>query len=298
MREKMICVWRKMTTIKVLHPLIVFIRYFASTNFFNTVLDFMEVKVFHTSYKITEEYLHKNKKRIREITESLADEKSRIVYRNIWKYRATHNRKYLKGIVDREQYFDSEIIKLTEKEVFVDCGAYKGDTIREFYKHLPVQNKCSAIVAFEPDKYNFKMLKKYVEKLGKSEIECYPLGTWNEKAELRFRGNTEEGCMISDSGDTVIHTDTIDTIIGDRKVSYIKMDVEGAELKSLVGAKTVIEREHPRLAISIYHSDEDMTDIIEYLKENYPFYKLYVRHYTWFYADTVLYAVDDSKKFS
>lgn len=80
-------------------------------------------------------------------------------------------------------------------------------------------------------------------------------------------------------------------------VTYIKMDVEGAELKSLMGAKNVIRNYHPRLAISIYHSDEDMIGIIEYVKENYPFYKLYVRHYTYFYADTVLYAIDEQKKY-
>lgn len=64
-----------------------------------------------------------------------------------------------------------------------------------------------------------------------------------------------------------------DAIVGNKKVTYIKMDVEGAELNSLIGAHKTIKREHPRLAISIYHSD-DMLNIIEYIKENYPFYIL------------------------
>lgn len=86
---------------------------------------------------------------------------------------------------------------------------------------------------------------------------------------------------------------TIDAVVGEeRNVTYIKMDVEGAELKSLMGAEGVIRRSHPRLAVSIYHSDADMIDIIEYIKKQFPFYQLYVRHYTYFYADTVLYAID------
>lgn len=291
----MIFIWRRMTRIKVLHPLIVFIRYFAATNFFNTILDFLEVKVFHTSYKATKQFADRNAGRIEMIIESLADEKSRKVYENIWKYRATHNRKYLKGIVDKEQYFDRELIKLGDKEGFVDCGAYQGDTIRDFYEHLPYDKKYDFITAFEPDDYNFKMLEKYVQKTKRKEVRCCQLGTWDEKTKLSFRSNTEEGCMISDDGDTVINTETIDAIAGEQKVTYIKMDVEGAELKSLIGAQKVIEREHPRLAVSIYHSDEDMIDIIEYIKEKYPFYKLYVRHYTWFYADSVLYAIDNRK---
>ena len=113
---------------------------------------------------------------------------------------------------------------------------------------------------------------------------------------MRFKGNTEEGCKIADDGDTVIYTDTIDAVVGNQKVTYIKMDVEGAELNSLIGAKEIIKREHPKLAISIYHSDDDMINIIEYIRQNYPFYKLYVRHYTYFYADTVLYAIEDKNE--
>lgn len=292
MRDKMIWLWRKITRIKILHPLIVFIRYFAATNFFNSILDFCEVKIFHTSYKDTEQFLEKNMHRVDTIEKELEDEKSRIVYRNIWNYRATHNRKYLRGIVDKEQYFDTKIIKLGAEEGFVDCGAYKGDTIQKFIKSLPNNKTYNFIVAFEPDEYNYKILKKYVDKGKFKGISCYQIGTWNEKSQLNFRSNTEEACMIAKDGDIVIQTDTIDAILGEKKATYIKMDVEGAELNSLIGAERVIQRDHPRLAISIYHSNEDMLDIIEYIKDKYPFYKLYIRHYTHFYADTVLYAIE------
>lgn len=292
MREKLIFLWRRLTKVKVLYPLIKFIRFFAGTKIFNVILDFLEVKIFKTSYQETKDFVNENKRRIVAIIKGLEDEKSRFVYKNIWKYRATHKRGYLKGIVDKEQYFDEELIKFGSREGFVDCGAYKGDTIREFCRHLPDEEKYDFIIAFEPDAYNFKILKKYVRKKKKKKIECYQLGTWGQKAVLNFRGNTEEGCMIDRDGDTVINTETIDKIVGRKKATYIKMDVEGAELESLIGAKKVIEREHPRLAVSIYHSDQDMIDIIEYIKREYPFYKLYVRHYTHFYADTVLYAID------
>ena len=69
-----------------------------------------------------------------------------------------------------------------------------------------------------------------------------------------------------------------DAIVGNKKVTYIKMDVEGAELNSLIGAHKTIKREHPRLAISIYHSDDDMLNIIEYIKENYPLYIFLCRY--------------------
>lgn len=136
MREKMVFLWRKLTRIKVLYPVIIAIRFLAATNVFNMVLDFLEVNVLKTSYKDTLEFTKRNKRRILENVQGLADEKSRFVYKNIWKYRETHKRSYLRGIVDRDQYFDKKLIVLGDGEGFVDCGAYKGDTIQEFFRRL------------------------------------------------------------------------------------------------------------------------------------------------------------------
>lgn len=292
MRDKLIKIWRKLTQIKAFFPLIIFIRWFAATNVFNIVLDFAEVKIFHTSYKTSEYFFEQNKNRIDKIIEEFADEKSKKAYRNIWFYRNSHERKYLRDIVDKKQYFDKDLIIFDTEEIFVDCGAYKGDTVKEFKRHLP-DGKYKAIYAFEPDKWNYQRLLNCIHDKQKDHV--YNLGTWNGKGKMRFRGNTEEACMIAEDGESVIYTDTIDDIVLDRYCTYIKMDVEGAELNSLKGAKKTITKSHPRLAISIYHSDSDMLEIVEYLMREYPFYKFFVRHYTYFAADTVLYAIDTNK---
>jgi len=91
-----------------------------------------------------------------------------------------------------------------------------------------------------------------------------------------------------------LHAITIDTISIDalelqEKVTLIKMDIEGAELSALHGAKKTILRDKPKLAICLYHSDEDMIRIAEYVHEIVPEYKLYVRHHWINGAETVLY---------
>ena len=80
-------------------------------------------------------------------------------------------------------------------------------------------------------------------------------------------------------------------LMNKEEVTFIKMDIEGAELKALKGAKNIILRDKPKLAISIYHKPEDIVEIPLFIKELVPEYKLYIRHYSNDSIETVLYAV-------
>ena len=95
-----------------------------------------------------------------------------------------------------------------------------------------------------------------------------------------FTASTEEGCKISQDGNIQIKVDSLDNILVNKNVTFIKMDIDGAELKSLEGAQEIIKRCYLKLAISIYHSDGGMIDIAEHILQNYPQYSIYIRHYT------------------
>lgn len=83
----------------------------------------------------------------------------------------------------------------------------------------------------------------------------------------------------------------IDDVVHE-KVTFIKMDVEGSELKALHGAKKSIKKHLPRLAISIYHKPEDIVEIPEYILSLHNGYQFYIRHHVpWLNNETVLYAV-------
>lgn len=69
------------------------------------------------------------------------------------------------------------------------------------------------------------------------------------------------------------------------------MDIEGSEMDALIGAEQTIRRNHPKLTICIYHSDEDMIRIIEWIHHIDPKYRLYVRHHSRSAVETVVYAV-------
>ena len=92
---------------------------------------------------------------------------------------------------------------------------------------------------------------------------------------------------------------TIDRAVGEEKVAFIKMDVEGAELEALKGAEGVIARDMPVLAISAYHRQEDLITLLPYISSLHnqkEHYELYLRHHGVVQAELVLYAIPVERK--
>lgn len=116
------------------------------------------------------------------------------------------------------------------------------------------------------------------------------MGLWKEKDKLHFN-SMDDGSRIQNEGDLIIQTISLDEFFEEiEPPTFIKMDIEGAELMALRGGASILRRYHPKLAISVYHKTEDIFKIPEYLLSLYPDYKFDFRHYTGIYGDTVLYA--------
>ncbi len=240
-------------------------------------------------------YFEKNEGRIQAIIEALADKQSKRVYKDLIQLRSTLDA--WPNQSHGSQYFPTDIIHLTQKECFVDCGAYTGDTIEEFLNLT--QKNYKRIVAFDPDPYNFSVLK--AKKF--PNCTCIKSGVWNKEDTLTFyTGNSLcsklEQAQVSRGLYSVqesiqVHVVAIDSCPECAEMTFLKMDIEGAELNALKGAEKTIRKNRPTLAICIYHSDQDMIDIPEWILSLKLDYKLYVRHYSFgLYPDeTVLYAI-------
>lgn len=189
------------------------------------------------------------------------------------------------------QYFPQGIIQLTEDEVFVDVGAFDGDTIAVFLKNT--YNKFAKIISYELDKKNYLKLIENINKYQpeiKNKIISYNLGLLNENKIINYFSGSTSAIIDSDSNDTgkVIKlsehlTNTLPT--------YIKMDIEGAELEALKGAEEIIKKYKPKLAICVYHKPEHFWEIPFYIKKLIPEYKIYLRHHSFDITETVCYAV-------
>ena len=184
-------------------------------------------------------------------------------------------------------YFDVPFLNFSSNEIFVDAGAYHLETTRS----LANFSRLKKTFAFEPNPESFRICERIKQQYNMDYVNLYPYGTWSKKAVLHFDTTTDTGSTINDSGDTDIEVVSIDDIIGDAKVTFIKMDIEGAELESLKGSAKTIVNNHPKLAICIYHKPEDMITIPLYIKSLVPEYKFYVRHLSNLWTETVLYAV-------
>lgn len=127
------------------------------------------------------------------------------------------------------------------------------------------------------------------------QVEVYPCAVSDKCGILHFDTKTgvNGSFKLTEDGTESVEATTIDTALKDKKVTFIKMDIEGAELSALHGAEQTILKWKPILAISIYHSNTDMIEIYNYIHELIPNYKFYVRHYGIYFNETILYAVID-----
>ncbi|MBE5812122.1 MAG: FkbM family methyltransferase [Clostridiales bacterium] len=172
-----------------------------------------------------------------------------------------------------------------EQESFVDAGAYDGETSKKFVEWC--NGNYSKIWAFDPDLENYELCMKNL-KLNNCYI--YNMGVFNKDGILKFNAGLKKSSSISENGDTEIKTVKLDNILKEENVTFIKMDIEGAELAALEGAKNIITEQKPRLAICVYHKPEDIIEIPRLLLEYNPEYNFRLRHYSCSMCETVLYA--------
>lgn len=217
----------------------------------------------------------------------LEDEKSKEVVRKIIDKRKSGFFDYTDIRSLGSEYFDNHIFKISDNEVFVDGGGFDGDTIDEFVEFT--KGKYKRIYSFEPQKDKAQTIKDKLWRYGE-KVVLFEKGLYDCAAELYFDAGDDmlSGRIEEAPTDNVISTIDIDSAIHE-EVSFIKMDIEGAELKALQGAAGTIKRYKPKLAICIYHKPEDLWEIPRYIDSLVPEYKFFVRHFGWRYTSTVLY---------
>lgn len=220
-----------------------------------------------------------------------ADERSRAEYLAQVRLRALGDPSVLAPPPPEESYFLDDVFEVQPGEIFVDCGAFDGDTLRSLIARQPGFGKVEAI---EADSLSFAKLARYVAELPpdlRSKIRLHPCAVGDQGGRVRFDDSGTLGSCVSDLGDTVVDLVPLDAMFGSRQVSMIKMDIEGEEFNALLGARKVIQRDRPILAICVYHLQQDLWRIPLLIRGMVPDYHMYLRAYGGDGIQTVAFAV-------
>jgi len=266
---------------------------------FSTVLPFAALqllapKIFppHMFYDGWLEDLFLNRERYSALTIELADDRSREVLDAVSAYRLPADPLVLAEVIEEGRHWQGlyhpvGLFELGDNEVYIDAGAYDGDSIRWFKDR--VGDRFDRIIAFEPDPRTYGRLKQNF--VGDDRVVAMNAGLYRKKAVLRFRDDASRGAIFTQDGENSIEVVALDEVLAGARASYIKMNIEGAEIDALEGARNTITRWMPKLAISVYHRGSDLWTIPQLVRELGPRYQLFLRQHDGGVIETVLYAI-------
>jgi FkbM family methyltransferase len=184
------------------------------------------------------------------------------------------------------QYFEP-FCSLGKSEVFVDGGGFDGFTSLQFAARCP---EYSAIHFFEPSPKTLAIAKAKLSKL--KHIHYHSVGLYDQATTLSFDASAGSASRITENGSQAIEVARLDDVV-DETVSFIKLDLEGAELFALKGSEKHILADHPKLAVAVYHHASDFWRIPRYILNLRNDYRLYLRHYTEGWTETVLFFIPE-----
>jgi FkbM family methyltransferase len=229
---------------------------------------------------------------IRKVFSLLNDEESRRQYISHIRWRLFSEYDVLPEPSYTDQYFPADIIQLDKNEVFVDCGAFDGDTINKFLRVSDFTFK--KVVVFEPDPTNFYKLKKYFLTLpdqirNRIRIASYAVG--KNQGKMLFNSLGDAGSAVINTGHIEVDCISLDEELLDDMPSFLKIDIEGAEAAALEGAQNIIKTFKPIIAICVYHRPPDLWQIPLFLNQLNTDYLFYLRAHENDGFEVVLYAV-------
>lgn len=264
-------------------------------------LDQMNVEWLH----IDEVIFKTHKDQLLDCYDLLYDQESKRIYKEVIARRMMGVYGDLEIYNGRQYFAIPPFMRNNPKEIFVDCGAFVGDSVERYIWER--DGVFSKIIAFEPDPNNFSAMKRRISRLKKEwnlkedSVSLYPYGI-GEKSVVgkleRYIDNNGLGSKMMEQIETCsANADTgaecrvvaLDDFINE-PVTFIKADIESYEYKMLLGARETIVKNNPLIAVCIYHNGVDLYSIPLLLKSIVPEYNMAIRHHSLALDDTVLYA--------
>ena len=219
----------------------------------------------------TGEYARACEDKLRQVWEVLADRQSRLVFSKVIEYK-------LSGKIDclfeceTESEENWALLEPSKEDVFLDLGAYTGDTALEFVRAAGAEPR--AMYCVEPEERNFRKLQETAKLF--DNCLCINKAVSDSQEFMEFSAGGGRGSLQKKT--RVVEADTVDHMFPKEEINVIKMDLEGTEAKAIAGARNVITRCRPRMLVSAYHRLEDLWALPLQVLEIRPDYRVYLRH--------------------
>lgn len=194
-----------------------------------------------------------------------------------------------------KHYFDLNLIPKLKENVFVDVGAYVGDTVLDYVESYGKES-FQKIYCYEICQENIDKMKINLKNFDNIEIKRKAVS--DKKGKLKFDlDNDISSNHISPGGKIEVEGVALDEDVKE-KISMVKMDIEGSEMKALVGMNEHIKNDTPILLISVYHNNTDLVEIPKYIRSLNENYDYYLRYYGGcvYATEIVLFALPKVKK--
>jgi FkbM family methyltransferase len=190
------------------------------------------------------------------------------------------------------------VIEAEPGDIVIDAGGCWGDTALYFANQV---GEAGHVFCFEflPENLNILGHNLELNPLLKARITTLHQAVWHRSGDCMTYQSQGPGTRLSasvaasETSGSTVQTQAIDDFVHEHRLSqvnFIKLDIEGAELDALRGAEQTLKSCRPKLAISLYHREEDFYTIPEYLMSLELGYRFYLDHFTIHQEETVLFA--------
>ncbi|MEW7848195.1 FkbM family methyltransferase [Massilia aurea] len=252
----------------------------------------------------------------------LADDYSQRTFLNMLLYRMTLNPMYIESVaVGADELYgynayllNKNYLKLGHDEVVVDAGGFTGDSMEAYLRSM--NGQFEHLYVFEPSRSSCKEIHQRIQRIQpqyeknlKHAVTVIEKGVWDCSTELHFSpdylydlidtptlpvgahfidGGLRDGADISERALAKFETVPVTTIdeATNLDATYIKFEVEGSELKGLLGARQTIQKNKPKMAVALYHKPEDFLTLPNLINDMGMGYKLGIQHHQRFMAET------------
>jgi len=168
-------------------------------------------------------------------------------------------------------YYEYKTTQVFYDDIVVDIGASEG------LFSLSVVERCKKLFIIEPNDFFYHALEKTFRKYIPQKVELFKCAVGNEESSIQLSNHSISSYVIEEKKGKTKMTTLDNLFYPNHRITYIKADLEGYEIKMLKGAIHIIEDYRPKMAIACYHLENDYKEIIKFVRELVPEYKYYIK---------------------